>query len=304
MPIIIPKELPASKVLSEENIFIMNKEKAANQDIRPLEIVILNLMPTKIETETQLIRLLGNSPLQVRITLLKTCSYKSKNTSSEHLDSFYKTFDEIKDKKFDGLIITGAPIETLPFEEVQYWDELKEIMDFSVSNVTSTLHICWGAQAGLYYHHGVQKHHIGEKMFGVFKHKRLSETNQLLRGFDDDFYIPHSRYTMNKEEDILKIPELEILAKSEESGVYLVATKDMKQIFATGHSEYAADTLGNEYFRDIKAGVDAKIPLNYFSNDDPKAGVDVKWRGHGHLLFSNWINYCVYQMTPFDLDEK
>ncbi len=304
MPIIIPKELPASKVLSEENIFIMNKEKAANQDIRPLEILILNLMPTKIETETQLIRLLGNSPLQVRITLLKTCSYKSKNTSSEHLDSFYKTFDEIKDKKHDGLIITGAPIETLPFEEVEYWDELKEIMDYSNSNVTSTLHICWGAQAGLYYHHGVDKHPIGEKMFGVFKHERLNQTNQLLRGFDHSFYVPHSRYTMNKEEDILKVPDLEILAKSKESGVYLVATKDMKQVFATGHSEYAADTLAKEYFRDASTGVETPIPVNYFTEDNPEKGIEVTWRGHGHLLFSNWINYCVYQMTPYDLDSN
>lgn len=301
MPIVIPKELPASKILNEENIFIMNKERAENQDIRPIEILILNLMPTKIETETQLIRLLGNTPLQVKVTLLKTKSYVSKNTSSDHLDSFYKTFDEVKDNKYDGLIITGAPIETLPFEEVEYWDELTQIMEFSKKHVTSTFHICWGAQAGLYYHHGIKKHEIGHKMFGVFKHKRLSETNQLLRGFDNNFYVPHSRYTMNLEEEILKIPELEILAKSEESGVYLVATKDMKQIFATGHSEYAENTLAKEYFRDVNSGVDTKIPVNYFTDDDPEKGVDVKWRGHGNLLFSNWINYCVYQMTPFRL---
>jgi len=304
MPIVIPKELPASKILSEENIFIMNKERAENQDIRPIEILILNLMPTKIETETQLIRLLGNTPLQVKVTLLKTKSYVSKNTSSDHLDSFYKTFDEIKDNKYDGLIITGAPIETLPFEEVEYWEELTKIMDFSNENVTSTFHICWGAQAGLYYHHGIKKHEIGHKMFGVFEHKRLSDTNQLLRGFDNRFFVPHSRYTMNLEEEIAKVAELEILAKSEESGVYLVATKDMKQIFATGHSEYAEDTLAKEYFRDVNNGIDPEVPINYFTNNDPKQGVDVKWRGHGNLLFSNWINYCVYQMTPFKLQDK
>jgi len=301
MPIVIPKELPASKIMNEENIFIMNKDQAEHQDIRPIQILILNLMPTKIDTETQFIRLLGNTPLQVAVTLLKTKSYVSKNTSHKHLNSFYKTFDEIKDNKYDGLIITGAPIEKLEFEDVEYWDELKEIMDFSKKNITSTLHVCWGAQAGLYYHYGVQKHEIGEKMFGVFKHKRLSQTNQLLRGFDNYFYVPHSRYTMNKEEDILKVPNLEILGMSEESGVYLVASKDMKHVFATGHSEYDEDSLAKEYFRDVNNGIDTQIPKNYFIDDDPKNDIDVKWRGHGHLLFSNWINYCVYQVTPYDL---
>lgn len=301
MPIIIPRELPASKILSEENIFIMNRERAKHQDVRPLEIVILNLMPTKIKTETQLIRLLGNTPLQVRITLLKTNSYAAKNTSEGHLNSFYKTFDEIKDRNFDGMIITGAPVETMPFESVAYWDELTRIMEYSKTHVTSTFHICWGAQAGLYYHYNINKHNIGKKMFGVFEHDRLSDTSQLLRGFDNKFHVPHSRHTMNIESEIRSCPQLDVLASSKEAGVYLVATKDMKQVFATGHSEYSSETLSEEYFRDKKNDFETSVPVNYFVDDTPEKGVDVRWRGHGHLLFSNWINYCIYQITPYNL---
>jgi len=301
MPIIIPKKLPANQILSDENIFVMNKERAEHQDIRAMQIVILNLMPTKVETETQLIRLIGNTSLQVSVTLLKTKSYDSKNTSVEHLKSFYKTFDEIKDQNFDGMIITGAPVENMTFEDVAYWEELEEIMAFSKTHVTSTFHICWGAQAGLYYHYGIGKHPVPKKVFGVFEHTRLSSTSSLLRGFDSRFYVPHSRHTENKLSDIEGCLELEVLATSEEAGFYLAATKDLRQVFATGHSEYSEETLGKEYFRDFNKGLDIDVPQNYFVDDDSQKGINVMWRGHGHLLFSNWINYCVYQNTPFKL---
>ncbi|RXJ69698.1 homoserine O-succinyltransferase [Halarcobacter ebronensis] len=301
MPIVIPKELPAVEILNQENIFVMNDIRAVEQDIRPLKIIILNLMPNKIETETQLLRLLGNTPLQTEITLLKTATYKSKHTSEDHLESFYKTFDEIKKHTFDGLIITGAPIETMPFEQVSYWDELTKIMDFSKTNVTSTLHICWGSQAGLYYHHGIQKYEQNKKTFGVFEHELFNKTNPLLRGFDDEAYIPHSRYTTVLKKDIDKIDELELLLYSEDSGVCLVASKDRKHVFMSGHLEYDTNSLKKEYVRDVKKGLDIEIPKNYFKDNDPKQKVKVKWRSSAHLLFANWLNYFVYQETPFEL---
>ena len=301
MPIVIPGSLPAFETLSEENIFIINEERSIHQDIRPLEIVIVNLMPTKIETETQLLRLLGNSPLQVNITLLKTNSYVSKNTSEDHLSSFYNVFDDIKDKRFDGMIITGAPIETLQFEDVDYWNELEKIMEFSKTNVTSTFHICWGAQAGLYYHYGINKYPLKKKMFGIYKHTLNNPKNKLFRGFDEVYNAPHSRYTEIKKEEIDKIDELEILSESEEAGVYVVASKDMKQIFVTGHSEYDKNTLKNEYVRDKEKGLEIEVPVNYFKNDDPNLEPIVTWKSHAHLIFSNWLNYCVYQETPFEL---
>ena len=301
MPIVIPGSLPAFETLSEENIFIINEERSIHQDMRPLEIAIVNLMPTKIETETQLLRLLGNSPLQVNITLLKTNSYVSKNTSEDHLSSFYNVFDDIKDKRFDGMIITGAPIETLQFEDVDYWNELEKIMEFSKTNVTSTFHICWGAQAGLYYHYGVKKYSLKKKIFGVYKHTLNNAKNKLFRGFDEEYNAPHSRYTEIKKEEIDKIDELEILSESEEAGVYVVASKDMKQIFVTGHSEYDKNTLKNEYVRDKEKGLEIEVPVNYFKNDDPNLEPIVTWKSHAHLIFSNWLNYCVYQETPFEL---
>ena len=300
MPIVIPESLPAFETLSEENIFIINEERSIHQDIRPLEIVIVNLMPTKIETETQLLRLLGNSPLQVNITLLKTNSYVSKNTSEDHLSSFYNVFDDIKDKRFDGMIITGAPIETLQFEDVDYWNELEKIMEFSKTNVTSTFHICWGAQAGLYYHYGINKYPLKKKMFGIYKHTLNNPKNKLFRGFDEVYNAPHSRYTEIKKEDIDKVDDLEILSESEESGVYVVASKNMKQIFVTGHSEYDKNTLKKEYMRDKEKGLEIELPINYFKNDDPNLEPIVTWKSHAHLIFSNWLNYCVYQETPFE----
>lgn len=303
MPIKIPDNLPAVEILHNENIFVMGEERAYHQDIRPLRIAILNLMPTKIVTETQLLRLLGNSPLQVEIVLLHPKTHTSKNTPEEHLIAFYNTFDEVKDQKFDGLIITGAPVEHLEFEEVNYWDELKQIMDWSVHNVFSTFHICWGAQAGLYHHYGIPKYPLEEKMFGVFPHTVNKKYVKLFRGFDDVFYVPHSRHTEVRREDIEKVPELEILSESEESGIYIVATRDGRQIFVTGHSEYDALTLKTEYDRDIAKGLDIKIPKNYFPDDDPSKFPVVTWRGHANLLFSNWLNYYVYQETPYDLKE-
>ena len=300
MPIVIPGSLPAFETLSEENIFIINEERSIHQDIRPLEIAIVNLMPTKIETETQLLRLLGNSPLQVNITLLKTNSYVSKNTSEDHLSSFYSVFDDIKDKRFDGMIITGAPIETLQFEDVDYWNELEKIMEFSKTNVTSTFHICWGAQAGLYYHYGINKYPLKKKMFGIYKHTLNNPKNKLFRGFDEVYNAPHSRYTEIKKEDIDKVDDLEILSESEESGVYVVASKNMKQIFVTGHSEYDKNTLKKEYMRDKEKGLEIELPINYFKNDDPNLEPIVTWKSHAHLIFSNWLNYCVYQETPFE----
>lgn len=301
MPIVIPRELPAFEVLQNENIFIMNDARAIHQDIRPLKILILNLMPNKVETETQLLRLLSNTPLQTEITLLKTASYQSKNTSTDHLESFYKTFDEIKDHNYDGLIITGAPVETMEFEEVSYWDELSKIMEYSKTNVTSTLHICWGSQAGLYYHYGIKKYPTDKKIFGVFSHDLFNKTNPLLRGFDDEVLIPHSRYTTVYKEDIESNNNLDLLLFSEDAGVCLVASKDGKQIFISGHLEYDKDTLKKEYFRDVEKGLDIHVPKNYFKNDNVNKDVVVKWRGSAHLLFANWLNYFVYQETPFEL---
>lgn len=300
MPIKLPDELPATEILARENIFVMKESRAFTQDIRPLRIVILNLMPVKQTTETQLLRLLGNTPLQVEIVLLHPGSHTSKNTPAEHLSTFYKTFEEIKDEKFDGMIITGAPVEQLPFHEVNYWKELQQILDWKLTNVTSTLHICWGAQAGLYHHFGVPKHPLPEKLFGVFAHTVNKPNVKLCRGFDSVFYIPHSRHTENRREDIEKVAELEILSESEEAGVYIVATKDGRQIFVTGHSEYDQGTLRDEYERDRSKGLDIAIPKNYFPNDDPSQPPVVNWRAHANLLFSNWLNYYVYQETPYD----
>ena len=299
MPIIIPESLPAAKILADENVFVMHEERAIHQDIRALKIIILNLMPTKIQTETQILRLLGNTPLQLDITLLHIEEHKSKNTSDEHLASFYKTFKDIKEEKFDGMIITGAPIEHLEFKEVDYWNQLKEIMDFSVTNVTSTLHICWGAQAGLYHHFGVPKYHLPKKMFGVFPHNVIGEGVMLLRGFDNKFYVPHSRHTEVLREDIEKVPELEILSESEESGVYMAISKNGRQIFVTGHSEYDSLTLKSEYDRDVAKGLDIEVPRHYFIDDNPNNDPIVRWKAHANLLFSNWLNYYVYQETPY-----
>ncbi|NLY43613.1 MAG: homoserine O-succinyltransferase [Clostridiaceae bacterium] len=303
MPIKIPDNLPATEILNNENIFVMTEKRAIHQDIRPLRIAILNLMPTKIATETQLLRLLGNTPLQVEIELLHTGTYKSKNTSQEHLLTFYKTFEDVKHQKFDGLVITGAPVEHLKFEEVDYWEELKEIMEWSTHNVTSTFHICWAAQAGLYYHYGIPKYPLKEKMFGVFRHKVNVKNTPLLRGFDDIFYAPHSRYTEVRRDDIEKIGELEILSESDVAGVYIVASKNGRQIFVTGHSEYDQNTLRYEYERDLSRGIDIAIPKNYFPDDDPTKEPNVVWRSHANLLYSNWLNYYVYQVTPYNIDE-
>lgn len=302
MPINIPNNLPAYETLQKENIFVFSEERAIHQDIRPLKIAIMNLMPTKIVTETQILRLIGNSPLQVDIQLLHPKSYTSRNTPEEHLNLFYKTFDEVKDQKFDGLIITGAPVETLPFEEVAYWDELKEVMDWSVTNVFSTFHICWGAQAGLYHHYGIPKYPLDKKMFGVFPHVVKEKYVKLFRGFDDVFYVPQSRHTEVKREDIEKVKDLKILSESEESGIYVVISNDGRQIFVTGHSEYDPMSLNDEYVRDINKGMDIEIPRNYFPDDDPLNPPLVKWRGHANLLYVNWLNYYVYQETPFNLE--
>lgn len=303
MPIKIPADLPATETLHKENIFVMTESRATTQDIRPLKILLLNLMPTKIATETQLARLLGNSPLQVDMEFLQTASHTPKNTSAEHMISFYKHFEDVKDNKYDGLIITGAPVEQMPFEEVEYWDELCRIMEWSKTNVTSTFHICWGAQAGLYYHYGIQKYPLDKKLFGVFLHKAEYKRSMLLRGFDDEFWVPQSRHTTVLREDIEEHPELKILASSEEAGVYAVATERGKQIFITGHSEYDADTLKNEYLRDKNAGLPIDVPKNYFPNDDDTKEPVVRWRSHANLIYSNWLNYFVYQITPFNIDE-
>ncbi|MBE6780433.1 MAG: homoserine O-succinyltransferase [Ruminococcaceae bacterium] len=303
MPIRIPNDLPAVKTLNDENIFVMTETRAITQDIRPLKILLLNLMPKKIETETQLSRLLGNSPLQVELELIHTKSHKSKNTPAEHLLAFYKTFDDVKHRTFDGLIITGAPVENMPFEEVEYWDELCEIMEWSKTHVHSTFHICWGAQAGLYYHFGIDKKPLDKKMFGVFKHKADYKRSILFRGFDDEFMVPHSRHTTVDIEDVKKVPEIKILASSEEAGVYAMATAEGKQIFITGHSEYDANTLANEYFRDLNEGKLIEIPKNYFPDDNPENEPVVTWRSHANLLYSNWLNYFVYQTTPYDIEQ-
>ncbi len=301
MPIKIPNKLPATKTLTEENIFVITETRALTQDIRPLKIAILNLMPTKIETETQLARLLGNTPLQVELTLLNTSSYKSKNTSEEHMLAFYKTFDEVKDETFDGMVITGAPVEKMEFEDVIYWEELCRIFEWTKTNVTSTFHICWGAQAGLYYHYGVPKHPLPEKMFGVFDHKVEHQSSILFRGFDEVFRAPHSRHTTILREDVEKVPELKILASSEEAGLYVISTDQGKQIFVTGHSEYDRDTLKKEYVRDVEAGLPIAVPYQYFADDDPTKEPLVTWRSHANLLYSNWLNYFVYQVTPYDI---
>ena len=303
MPIKIPRDLPAFKVLSDENIFVRNNERAGKQDIRPLKIAILNLMPKKIQTENQLLRYLSNTPLQVEIKLLQTESYRSTHTSLEHMEKFYSFFNDIKDERFDGLVITGAPVEQLEFEDVMYWEELKEIMEWGKSNVFSTLHICWGAQAGLNYHYGIPKYQLEKKMFGVFKHYINNKNADLTRGLDDMFYAPHSRHTEVKREDIEKISELEILSESEEAGIFIVANKSRRQVFITGHLEYERNTLSDEYFRDFNKGLDIEIPRNYFPNDDTSLTPMVTWRGSANIVFSNWLNYCVYQNTPYDLEK-
>lgn len=303
MPIKIPETLPAYKALSDENIFVMTEQRALHQDIRPLEIAILNIMPDKISTETQLLRLLGNTALQVNVVFLKTATYTPTNTAPEHLEAFYKTFDDVRDRKFDGMIITGAPVETLEFEEVDYWDELKDIMEWSRTHVFSTLHICWGAQAGLYYHYGIPKYLLPEKLFGVFAHKLRDDKIKLLRGFDDVYYVPHSRHTQVKPVDIKNDSRLSILSESEEAGVCIISAMQGKQIFVTGHPEYDPLTLGKEYERDIGKGMKIALPKNYYPGDDPSKPPAVLWRGHANLLFANWLNYYVYQETPYILEQ-
>lgn len=301
MPLKIHRELPAYKVLNGENIFVMNDERAETQDIRPLKIAILNLMPKKIQAENQLLRYLSNTPIQVEIKLIQTKSYTSQNTPLEHLNKFYSYFDEIVNEKFDGLVITGAPVEQMEFEDVAYWNELKEIMEWSKSNVYSTLHICWGAQAGLYYHYGIPKYALSEKKFGVFSHWVNDEKAELTRGLDDTFYAPHSRHTEIKSEDIKKVKELQILSESDEAGVFIVSTKDYRKVFITGHLEYDRETLKDEYFRDAQKGLDIKVPMNYFPSDNPSLVPKMRWRGSAHIVFANWLNYCVYQNTPFNI---
>ena len=303
MPIKIPDTLPAYEQLTKENVFLMPESRADHQDIRPLKILILNLMPLKIETETHLLRTLSNTPLQVEIDFIHTLSHKSKNTPKEHLDAFYKTFEDIKDHKYDGMIITGAPVENLNFEEVNYWGEIVAIMDWSKTHVTSTLHICWAAQAGLYHHYNIQKQPIGKKMFGIFEHTSNIPTEPLLRGFDDVYYAPHSRYTEIKREDIIINKDLILLSESKEAGVYIIKSIDDKQIFVTGHSEYDPYTLKREYERDIEKGIDIEIPKNYFPDNNPQNDPLVNWRSHANLLYSNWLNYYVYQITPYNLED-
>ncbi|MCQ2419006.1 MAG: homoserine O-succinyltransferase [Clostridia bacterium] len=303
MPIKLPNELPAYKTLTNENIFIMEETRAVTQDIRPLRIAILNLMPTKIDTETQLFRLLGNTPLQVEVELLHTKSHQSKNTAQSHLAAFYKTFDDIRDQSFDGMIITGAPVEQMEFEDVEYWPELCEIMEWSKTHVHSTFHICWGAQAGLYYHFGIPKKPLPEKLFGVFQHKVERSNYILFRGFDDEFMVPHSRHTTVLREDIEKCPDLKIMAASEKAGVYAISTDEGRQIFITGHSEYDALTLDKEYRRDKNAGLPISVPVNYYPDDDDTKAPVVSWRSCAHMLFANWLNYFVYQTTPYDIKQ-
>ena len=302
MPIRIPNDLPALEILRNENVFVMPEDRAFHQDIRPLRILVLNLMPTKVTTETQLIRLLGNSPLQVDMTFLNLRSHKSKNTPREHMIRFYNYFDEICDQKFDGMIITGAPVEHMNFEEVNYWDELCEIMEWSSRHVHSTLYICWAAQAGLYYHYGVDKRPLDKKKFGIFEHYITKPNTKLLSGFDDIFYAPHSRNTEIVREDIEKVKELEILSESDEAGIYIVSNKTGRHIFVTGHPEYDSYTLKMEYERDVAKGIDIDVPVNYFPDDNPEEEPIVKWRGHANLLYLNWLNYYVYQETPYNLD--
>lgn len=303
MPIKIPDTLPAAKTLESENIYIMTEERAIHQDIRPLKIAIVNIMPTKIETETQLLRLLGNTPLQVEIELIQMASHKSKNTSAEHLLKFYKTFDDIKNERFDGMIVTGAPVELMPFEEVEYWDELCTIMDWAKKNVYSTLYICWGSQAALYHKYGIEKRQLPKKLSGIYRHEIETLLHPLTRGFDDVFYAPHSRYTESPIGQIEKCDDLLILAKSAEAGAYIIIDRECRNIFVTGHAEYSRDTLAKEYERDLKRGIFPDVPINYFKNDDPAEGPVFTWKSHANMLYANWLNHIVYSHTPYDLAE-
>ena len=302
MPIRIDNELPAKQRLEIENIFVMSNMRADTQDIRPLKILILNLMPTKLETETQLLRLLSNSPLQVDVEFLQVATHEAKNVSKSHMEKFYETYDDVKDRKYDGMIITGAPVEQMEFEEVDYWNELCKIMEWSKTNVYSTFHICWGAQAGLYYHYGIKKYPTKKKIFGIFPHKSLDETHPLMRGVDDIYYVPHSRHTEIKTQDIAQVKDLQILSYSELAGIHIVADMECRKFFVTGHSEYDRDTLAREYFRDKEKGLDIDIPYNYFPNDDVNATPQMEWKGTANILFNNWLNYFVYQKTPYDLN--
>ena len=303
MPLNLPDKLPAIELLKEENIFVIDHSRANTQDIRPLKIVILNLMPIKITTETDLVRLLSNTPLQLEITFMKLKSHTSKNTPIEHMQAFYHDFDILKNQKFDGMIITGAPVEQMPFEEVNYWEEISEVFNWAHTHVTSTLYICWAAQAGLYHFYGVPKYPLDQKMFGVFKHHVNVQGLPIFRGFDDEFFVPHSRHTEIRRDDILQVTDLTLLAESEDSGVYMVMARNGREFFITGHSEYAPNTLDGEYKRDLGKGLPIKMPRNYYRNDNPDEGVLVRWRGHANLLFSNWLNYYVYQETPYDINE-
>lgn len=303
MPVRIPNGLPAVSVLKEENIFVMDEQRAIAQDIRPLRIAILNLMPTKEVTETQILRVIGNTPLQIEVTLLRMITHESQNTSKSHLEAFYKTFEDVKDQKFDGLVITGAPVEMLAFHEVDYWSELLEIIDWAEKHVFSTLYICWAAQAGMYYHYGVPKYELAEKCSGVYRHKVLAPNHPLMRGFDATFHAPHSRHTEVRREDIDKVDDLILLAYSDVAGVYIACDKNGKRVFVTGHSEYDPDTLKLEYLRDVNKGMDVPVPYHYFPNDDPDEEPNVRWRAHSNLLFQNWLNYFVYQETPYDLSK-
>ncbi|MBE6032414.1 MAG: homoserine O-succinyltransferase [Clostridiales bacterium] len=302
MPIIIPKDLPAYQKLEDEFVMVMTEQRAVTQDIRPLRVAIVNLMPTKVVTETQLARILANTPLQVELDLVSMGSHTTKNTPASHMDAFYKPFEEIKNHRYDAMIITGAPVENLEFEDVDYWDELEELMEYSKKNVFSTMHLCWGAQAGLYHHFGIRKYDLPEKMFGVFKHKLLTRKTNLVKGFDDEFYAPHSRHTEVRAEDIEKVPELRIIATSPEAGVHLVATMDDRQVFVQGHGEYDRETLYNEYIRDKNKGLDIHVPYNYFEDDDPEKPIIVRWRAATYMFFENWLNF-VYQETPYDLND-
>ncbi len=301
MPLNIPIKMPAIETLKAENIFVMDNERASTQEIRPLKIVILNLMPMKITTETDLIRLLSNSPLQIEIDFLKLKSHTSKNTPIEHLMAFYKTFEKIKKGKYDGMIITGAPVEHMEFEAVDYWSEITEILDWAKHNVTSTLFICWAAQAGLYHYYGIPKYQMDKKMFGVFKHTVLDPKNPIFRGFDDEFFVPHSRHTEVRKKDIEKVPELSILSESKDSGVYVIMGRNGREFFITGHSEYSRYTLHDEYIRDLKKGLNIDMPVNYYEDNDPQKAPVVRWKSHANLLFTNWLNYFVYQETPYDI---
>ncbi|MGN0525155.1 homoserine O-acetyltransferase MetA [Eubacterium sp.] len=301
MPIRIDNELPAKQSLEIENIFVMSNTRADTQDIRPLKIIILNLMPTKLETETQLLRLLSNSPLQVDVEFLQVATHEAKNVSKSHMDKFYKTYDEVKNNKYDGMIITGAPVEQMEFEEVDYWNELCKIMEWSKTNVYSTFHICWGAQAGLYYHYGIKKYKTSKKIFGIFPHKSLDETHPLMRGLDDIYYVPHSRHTEIKTQDIAQVKDLQILSYSDMAGIHIVSDMECRKFFITGHSEYDRETLAKEYFRDKEKGLDIEIPYNYFPNDDTNATPRMEWKGTANIIFNNWLNYFVYQKTPYDL---